>query len=286
MEGRDMTNIKVTGKDGAVISATLCNFDNDNIKGAVIVCHGFGEHTGLFLGLAERLGEVGYACVLFDQRGHGKPPDGRKKWFGVIVDYQCFLDDVASVTDAVRPMLQDVPIALYGHSMGGNIVINALLKNDPTGYKCAILDAPWLQLYKKHSPLLVAFSKLAGRISPTITTVNKLKPEILTSDPEMAGQYVNDPLYHGQISFRMYNGINNGCAYALDNASRLTIPVFISYAAHDKVLCNDAILSFAAEAGDMVTIKEYDSRHAIRNDISRDEFYRDVIAYLDKTIVK
>jgi len=279
-----MKNIKITGKNETQINTTLCNFDNENIKGTVVVCHGFGEHLGLFLELAERLGEGGYACALFDQRGHGEPPDKKQKWFGIIPSYECFLDDVISVTDAVQQMRQDLPIALYGHSMGGNIAVNALLRNDATKYACAVLDAPWLQLYKKHSPLVVGFAKLVGRLSPKITTTNRLKPEVLTSVPERMGQYTGDPLYHGQISFRMFTGINAGCAYALANAAKLPIPVFISYAANDKVLNNDAILSFAADAGDLATLKEYDSRHAIRNDLNRNEFFRDVIAFLDENL--
>jgi len=281
-----MNNINITGKDGAPINTTLCNFDNDNIKGTVIICHGFGEHLGMFLELAEKLGEGGYASALFDQRGHGEPPEKKQKWFGVIPGYECFLDDVISVTDAVQQMKQDLPIALYGHSMGGNIAVNVLLRKDATKYACVVLDAPWLQLYKKHSPLIVGIAKLAGFLSPKITTTNKLKPEVLTSDQERVDLYINDPLYHGQISFRMYTGINNGCAYALANASRLPIPALITYATDDKVLNNDAILRFAADAGDLATIKEYDSRHAIRNDLSRDELFRDVIAFLDGVLGK
>ena len=279
-----MDKISITAKDGVAISAIACNFGEGARKGVVIVSHGFGEHAGMYLETAESLGQGGYASILFDQRGHGASLDNKKKRFGVIPNYECFLDDIASVADAAKRMMPGAPIALYGHSMGGNIVVNALLRNEAAGYSCAVLEAPWLGLFKRHNPLIVNFAKLAGRVSPGLATVNKLKPDALTSDPERAKQYITDPLYHGRISFRMFTGINGGCAYALANAARLPVPVFLAYAANDKVLSNEATLRFAAGAGDMVSVVEYDSRHAIHNDASREAFYRDVIAFLDAHI--
>jgi len=275
-----MEKISIAAKDGAAISALACNIGASGNKGTVVVCHGFGEHAGMYRELAGILGQGGYASILFDQRGHGAPPVGRKNWFGITPSYDCFLDDVASVTEAAKLASPGLPVALYGHSMGGNIVINAILR-EPSGYFCAVLEAPWLELNRKLSSVVIRFSKIAGKLSPWLTTMNKLKPGALTSDPERAEHYIIDPLYHGRISFRMFNGISAGCANALNNASRLAIPVFVAYAGNDKVLCNDATLRFAREAGDMATVMEYDSRHAIHNDTKRDEYFRDMIGFLD-----
>ena len=275
-----MEKISIAAKDGAAISALACNVGASGNKGTVVVCHGFGEHAAMYSELADVLGQGGYASVLFDQRGHGTPPEGRKNWFGITPSYECFLDDVDSVAEAARLASPGLPVALYGHSMGGNIAINALLRN-PAGYSCAVLEAPWLELDRKLSSIIIVFAKIAGRLSPWPATINKLKPGALTSDPERAERYSIDPLYHGRISFRMFNGINAGCANALNNASRLAVPVFIAYAGNDKVLCNCATLKFAGEAGDMATVMEYDCRHAIHNDLKREEYFHDMIGFLD-----
>jgi len=277
-----MHKLDVTAKDGTAISAVAYNVEKNDKKGVVIVSHGFGEHSGIYVDTAERLGQAGYACVLFDQRGHGAPPDDRKNWFGVIENYRHFLDDIASVTVAVRQMAPETPIALYGHSMGGNIVANALLRNDATAYSCAILEAPWLGLLKKYSSPATALAKLLGALSSKLTIVSKLSVNDLTGDPSKTEGYKADPLYHNRISFRMFAGINDGCAYAIDNAARLPVPVFLAYAGKDRIISNQATLDFAANAGDMVTVMEYDSCHAIHNDLKRDEYYRDAIAFLDK----
>jgi len=278
-----MEKITITAADGVAISALAYDFDRTDIKGIVVVCHGFGEHAAMYCEAAEALGQGGYASILFNQRGHGAPPGGRRGWFGVTPNYESFLDDVGSVAAAARKMAPGLPVALYGHSMGGNIAINALLR-EPSNYSCAILEAPWLELNRELNPLILGFAKLAGRLSHRLTTVNKLKPGALTSDPSRAERYIIDPLYHGRISFRMFSGIISGCKNALENASKLEVPVFIAYAGSDKVLCNDATLRFAADAGDIATIKEYDSRHAIHNDKSREGFFLDAIAFLDAVL--
>ena len=186
--------------------------------------------------------------------------------------------------DAAKQMAPNVPVALYGHSMGGNIIINALLRG-ASGYACAVLEAPWLGLLKEPNALTVCIARFLGWISPKPTTQNKLNPNALTSDPERAKVYVDDALYHGTISFRMFTGIKNGCAFAIANAAKTPIPTFLAIAANDKVLCNDAILRFADNAGDALTVKEYDSRHAIHNDVKHEELFRDVVAFLDKYCV-
>jgi len=276
-----MRTIDITAKDGAAIPAVVFNADSDTFKGVVIVSYGFGEHHEMYTELALCLGQGGYAVILYDLRGHGAPPDDRKNWFGVIKSYQSFLDDLASVTEAARQMAPGMPIVLYGHSMGGNIVLNLLLRSS-SEYACAVLESPWLGLSLKLSPLLLGMAKLMGAISANATTVNKLVVSDLSSDPARAEGYTTDPLYHNRISFRMFNGIINGCAFALENAAKLPVPVFMAYAKNERIVSNEAALRFAAKAGEKVTVMEYESCHAIHNDVKLEELFRDVIAFLDE----
>jgi len=275
-----MRKIDVTAKDGAAITAVAYNADNDVIKGVVIVSYGFGEHYEMYTELAENLGSAGYAVILYDLRGHGPAPDGRKNWFGVIKSYQFFLDDLAAVTEAAVELAPGKPVVLYGHSMGGNIAINALLKSSHE-YACAVVESPWLGLSITQSPLLIGAANLLGAVSENFTIVNKLVVSDLSSDPERAEGYLSDPMYHNRISFRMFNGIRDGCTFALENAGRLPVPMLMAYAKNERIVSNEAALSFAANAGERVTVREYDSCHAIHNDVKREEYFRDVAAFLD-----
>jgi len=280
-------HIIITAKDGAEIPAITYNVEDGSKKGVIVVCHGFGEHSGSYIEHAERLWQGGYASIIPDQRGHGKPPDGVKKWHGLIPDYQCFIDDIVSVTETVKEMAPGVPIALYGHSMGGNIVINTLLRLPPeqvSTYFCAVLESPWLELYKPLNPPMICLLRFLNRIVPDFTVFRKLKHSDLSSDEEKRGGYSKDPYYHGLISMRMITGVIDACSYALANAARMPVKSFMAYADNDLVVSTKAMLDFAAKAGDIITVKEYASNHAIYNDVKRESYCRDLISFLDSNI--
>ena len=279
--------ININAKDGAVIPVMMCNVNNSEKKGIIIVCHGFGEHSGAYTEHAERLWQGGYASVILDQRGHGKPPEGAKKWHGLIPDYQCFIDDIVSVTDEVELKYPETPIIIYGHSMGGNIVTNALLRlptEQAKRYICAALESPWFELYDPVSKFNLCLIKCMNRIYPDFVHRRDLKHDILSSDTEKRAGYAKDPYYHGKISVRMITGVLKGCKYALENAGSLPVKTYVAYADNDLVVCNKAILEFAEKAGDMVTLKKYASNHAIYNDVNREQYCRDLTAFFDSNL--
>jgi len=286
---QNIEHIEITAKDGAVIPAITYNIENEATKGIVLICHGFGEHSVAYLEHSERLWQGGYASVIFDQRGHGKPPEGVKKWHGQIPDYQCFIDDIASVTDKIRKLAPDTPIAIYGHSMGGNIVTNTLLDLPPEAahqYLCAMLESPWFELYKPLNLFTRCLLTLLNKILPTFTHHRKLNHDSLSSDTERRKGYSKDPYYHGFISVRMITGIIKGCKLARENAKKMPVKTYLAYADNDTVVCNKAIKEFAAKAGDIVTLKEYSSNHAIYNDVNREPYCRDLIAFMDSSIAQ
>ena len=269
--------IKVTAKDGAAIPVVTCNIEDSSKKGIVIICHGFSEHSGSYLEHAERLWQGGYASVIFDQRGHGKPPEGAKRWHGQIPHYQCFLDDVASVTEVVKDKSPGTPIAIYGHSMGGNVVANTLLRLPPEKakeYFCAILESPWFELYKPLNTIEKRLVRFLSKVAPRFRYHRKKKHE----------DDLDDPYSHRYISMRMADGVMDGCIYALENANMLPIKTFISYADNELVVCRKTIKYFARKAGDMVTLKKYVSNHSIYSGVSAEEYCLDLIAFLDSNV--
>lgn len=278
--------ISIKAKDGTNIHTVTYNIGVEAVKGIVIVSHGFGEHSGSYEEFAEQLKQANYACVVFDQRGHGnmseQSPEKRKKLYGIIPSYQCFLDDIGDVTSAIKQSVPNTPIVLYGHSMGGNIAANYLLKHSQTNYSCAVLEAPWLGLYKDVNPMIVGLAKIFGSITPRIAIINKLPLSDITGDDTKAEEIGNDPLYHNRISLRMFTGIRNGCEYAINNAAQLSIPTYLAVAKNDTIVSNPAIEAFYGNtSGHIITKQEYESRHSIHNDMKKEYFYQDMIAFLD-----
>jgi len=236
---QSVQNIDVKAKDGAKIPVATCNLEDNAKKGIVIISHGFGEHSGAYIEHAGRLWQGGYACVILDQRGHGKPPEGSKGWHGRIPGYQSFIDDIVSVTEFVKEKAPGTPAAIYGHSMGGNIVANTLLRlpaEQAAGYFCAIMESPWFELHKPLSPFMSGLIKILHKIAPDFRHYRKLKHDDLSGDAEKKQGYSKDPYYHGFISMRMITGIQDGCTYAMENAARLPVKTYISYADDEVVV--------------------------------------------------
>ncbi len=282
--------LNAASKDGHAINAitTFSAETAPDVKGLVIICHGFGEHSGSYIELMEQLLEANFASVCFDARGHGElgepSPEKRFKKLGVVPGYESFMDDIEALVSAAKKLAPNKPLALYGHSMGGNIACNYLLRRGQSDFACAVLESPWMGLYNDLNPLAAAAAKALGSLSPRFAIVNKLNRGDITGDALTADAIGRDPLYHNRISFRLVSGIRGGCAYALKNAGSLSIPTYLAYAKNERIVSNTAITAFHEACGDNVTLKEYDSCHAIHNDVMRDAFFSDVADFLNTNV--
>jgi hypothetical protein len=83
---------------------------------------------------------------------------------------------------------------------------------------------------------------------------------------------------------RLISGILDGCTYAMENAAKLPVKTYLAYADNELVVSKEAMLDFAAKAGDMVTVKEYASHHAIYNDVNREPYCRDLVEFMDANL--
>ena len=103
--------------------------------------HGLGEHQGRYQHVIEHLGQH-LAFFTYDQRGHGKSPGKR----GHAKSFNHLLNDVESLLKIARREYNSLPIYLYGHSMGGNIVANYLLRRVTNELAGAVLSSAFFHL--------------------------------------------------------------------------------------------------------------------------------------------
>lgn len=274
--------LKLTAKDGERIDIKIF-YPRDNPKGVLIICHGFGEHIERYSEFTEYLTENNYACIVFDQRGHGKKCN--KKTFGIIPYYDSFLDDIDTIKTKAISLFPQIPLFLYGHSMGGNIAVSYLLNRDQNSFKGAILETPWLRLYKPIKAPIVALARMLGKMSPNWAIVNKLNVNYISKDVERNTEISKDKLYHNRISFRMFTGINDAGEYAISNAEKLSIPIFLVCAEEDKIVCSKAIKEFGDKAKPNVLVKLYEKTyHSVHNDVNKKTYINDLVEFLNSLI--
>ncbi len=111
---------RITSHDGTPLSAYWIQQHDQEVRGVLIFVHGIGGCKEHFIPLASQLAKQGIASVVFDGRAHGESG-------GTYCTYGFFeKKDVKSVVDFVEEKGLEVPIGIYGNSLGGAIAIQAL----------------------------------------------------------------------------------------------------------------------------------------------------------------
>lgn len=248
-------------------------------KAIIGIVHGMGEHSGRYSHVAQRFCDEGYIVMMFDQRGHGRTSGQR----GHTPGYEQLLEGIDLMLAKAAHQYRDIPLYLYGHSMGGNVTLNYLLRRKPQ-IAGAIITGPWLKLAFLPPSLQVWIAKIVNRIYPTFSNNRPLKATNLTSDPDMARLYKEDRLNHGYITARFYNSVVNAGLWALEHANELNVPVLLMHGGNDKVTSIQASQEFTERAGSsIITFKEWPNfLHELHNESKREDVMLETLQWLDQ----
>ena len=96
-------------------------------QAVVCLVHGLGEHSGRYVHVADHLTAAGFAVITMDLRGHGKSAGVR----GHVNSMDNFLDDIDRLLKEAEDRYPGMPRFLYGHSLGGFLVLFYTLKRQP-----------------------------------------------------------------------------------------------------------------------------------------------------------
>lgn len=109
-------------------------------RAAMVVVHGMAEHRRRYDTFAMRLSEQGLAVLTFDLRGHGESvaDESELGFFGHKDGWLALLADIDRMVDWMRAHYPNVPLALFGHSMG-SMLCRGYMKRYDTKYDGVIL---------------------------------------------------------------------------------------------------------------------------------------------------
>ncbi len=212
-------------------------------KGVVCIVHGFNEHSSRYEHVAERLCDEGYAVLTYDEFGHGKT-EGKR---GHAPSYEALLESVKIILHEAEKRFPGVRKFLYGHSMGGGIVLNYLLRHHPH-LSGAIASSPWLKLAFDPPPVKMFFGKLVKSIYPAFTESANVDSDALTRDTEEVLKHNTDPYNHNKITASVFFGVYDAGLWALEHANRLKTPLLLMHGTADKVTSCNASGDFAKHA--------------------------------------
>ncbi len=114
--------------DGLSLEVMVIEPESD-AKGILQMCHGMAENKERYQSVMEKMAENGYICVMHDHRGHGSIKNDDLGYFNDSTG-NAIVSDVIQITDEIKIKYPDLPIILFGHSMGSLVVRCVMKRND------------------------------------------------------------------------------------------------------------------------------------------------------------
>jgi alpha-beta hydrolase superfamily lysophospholipase len=256
-------------------------FKPKNIKAVIVLIHGMGEYFGRYVDhVIPHFYKNSIAVIAYDQFGHGKT-EGKR---GHNPGFEEVLDCVTVVINKSKEVFGNKQTFLYGHSMGGNVVINYVLRRKHH-LKGVIATSPFLKLAFEPPAWKLKIAKALLKIAPSLTMDNELDVNAVSRDTEEVEKYKKDLLIHDKVSPNYSIVFIETGQWALDNASKLKIPMLLMHGTGDLLTSYKASKEFAKNAGSKVTLKLYDGAyHELHNDIIKNDVLDEMTSWLNKEI--
>ncbi len=271
----------IISRDGLILKGRSWLPDSEPTA-LICIVHGHGEHIGRYQPMAEFFVSQGMAVFGMDLRGHGHS-EGKR---GHTPSYDLLLEDVEDLMKTARVMFIDTPMFVYGHSMGGNMVANFLTSKKTLELQGAILSSPFLRLALTPSPALLALAKFMRKIWPSFSAPSGVDYREISSIPEEAEKYKNDPLIHGKISSQLSLSLIEAGEKAIERSNELNIPVLAFHGGQDKITSIDGTRAYASNASGYVQFQAWEtSRHETHYDVEREKVMELMVDWVKKHLV-
>jgi len=272
---------------------------NEQPVGSVVISHGASEHSGRYDRFARALNDAGYAVYALDHRGHGQTAIATGKGRMGPPGGEALVDDLDELVDLAVADHGDVPVVLFGHSLGSLIALAYLTRHSERlagsvlcGFPASLADVPAIgEVFEsvddamRDEPVdaLGAFNE---PFEPARTPFDWLSRDDAEVDRYLADPLCGDdvPLTYGFMAdlFAIVAPAIQPTALAA-----ITCPIFIISGDRDSSGAmgkNPELLDAALRnAGVTVECRLYPgARHELLNETNRDDVTADVVAWIGR----
>ncbi|HEX5824625.1 MAG TPA: alpha/beta hydrolase [Candidatus Limnocylindrales bacterium] len=245
---------------------------------SILIVHGIAEHSGRYEHVGAWLGAAGLDVHAYDQRGFGAS-SGRRAW---VDRWSRNLDDLEDRLAVLRVMARGRPVVVYGHSLGGLIVLGYAVADPPRPLPHAlVLSAPAVDSTIPGWKRLMA--RVLGSVAPTMTIPNDFDGELLSRDPAVGERYLADERNQHKTTTRFGAEALAEQARVRNALARLSVPTLVIHGEADRLVPTASSAPLAAVAG--VTRRTYPNlRHETHNEPEGAEVIADVVDWLRATV--
>ncbi|MFM5983303.1 MAG: lysophospholipase [Sphaerospermopsis kisseleviana] len=251
------------------------------IRGILALVHGLGGHSGLYKNIIENLLPQQYAVYGLDLRGHGQSPGQR----GYINTWSEFRNDVRTFLKMMQQQQPQIPIFLFGHSMGGMIVLEYALRHpeEISALQGVIAVAPSIGEVGV-SPVRVLLGKMLSRLWPRFSLNTGLDTTAGSRDPKIVATYIQDPLRHTRATARFSTEFFTTLAWIHAHAEEWKAPLLILHGGADRVVFPEGSEIFYQRVTypDKLRIEYSGAYHNLHCDLNYREFLSDLSNWMEQ----
>ncbi len=271
----------------------------DSMKGVVLISHGFTEASLKFHEAIYYFLGAGYGVAVTDHRGHGYSPRLVDNPNIVHIDkFERYVDDFETfATEIVKPAVGDLPLYIYGHSMGGCIAA-LLVERGTVDFRKAVLNAPMLGILIGSMPAWVAVAACRimncfGQGKKKLYFHGDFNPDARFED-DVATSRARFDYYQAirrktpqlQTSAASYNWAKESVLAgkrAVKAAGTVKIPVLLFQSAHDTLVDGEAQQKFVKAAPNAELVRVENSKHEIYRSENAvlEGYWEKIFAFLD-----
>lgn len=223
--------------------ASLCVYHRQSegtAKGIIQINHGLAEHGGRYARFAKVLSQAGFHVYVHDHRGHGATtaPGSSQAVFAKTNGWELALQDIKFINAEIQRLHPNIPVILFGHSMGAMLAYNYLLRWPKSVSAAAIWNASisknaQLSALKFILSLEGLFKNKAAASIVTKLTFDdfnkKFKPNTtsgdwLSKDIAECKAYEDDPDCGWPASISMWKDLASGVSFGGSDKGIQTIP--------------------------------------------------------------
>lgn len=245
---------------------------------ALLLFHRGHEHSGRWEETVAALGLDDVAVFAWDQRGYGRssgPRSSAPNLATVIRDAEEWSRHLA-VAHGIK--LEDTVV--LAHSVGA-VIAAAWVHDYAPPIRGLILATPAFRV-KLYVPFAVPMLRLRECVLGPGYVSSYVTPGMLTSDPEQAARYKDDPLIVRPIAVNVLLDLHDTATRLLDDAGAFHVPLLVLSAGNDWVVKESAQRQFVERASS--TIKRFERlpgfKHAVFHDKDRHLVVEKVRAFI------
>jgi alpha-beta hydrolase superfamily lysophospholipase len=273
---------KWKSSDGLDIFAQGWEPEVSSPRAVVCLLHGLGEHTLRYLNVAEAFTKAGFVLFGADLRGHGRS-GGRRGHFPSI---EAVLQDIDILLLQAKKRYPGLPLILYGHSLGGILVLYYGLKHKPD-VKCVISTSLGFHTALEKQPIKIMAVKVLGSLIPSISLPSGLDANAISHDLEVVKLYKNDPLVHNKISLGFGKIMIDVNQWTLEHAVEFSLPLLLLHGKDDSISYPSGSLEFAAPLNEKCKLVIWDDAyHELHNETFKDEVFKTMTTWIGQHLTE